>query len=325
MKNIYKSALVLATFLLFSCDNEETEYKAPAPPVNTAPNQVTNVTSVTYDGKAKITWDKPTDSDIHHYDVTVQSAGTNVDVPVVNISSESRWVLNLTNGTSYSVTVVAVDEGGLSGTASTAISFTPTTGMEHVTAAEAQLTANNNSGAVTTVTNALTSEDQVPNAAAIDALYDVRSRAYFNLAGGQNGVKTDANYASALEDLEKTTSDVSHALKAVIGGLTDNYDVSIAGAEHIYATGSLNTTSNVYEITYDVSSVGLTLNDVFIQAAWAALLSVLEDNSKSATMLPICKKYLDYIEILKDHTEDKDDLFADLQRLNVELYGKAKF
>jgi hypothetical protein len=325
MKNIYKSALILVTFLLFSCDNEETEYVAPTPVKNEAPAQVANVLSVTYDGKAKVSWDKPADTDIHHYDFEVQAAGSVVSKPVVALNAESRWVLDLTNGVSYSIRIRAVDEEGLMGNFSTAVSFTPTTGMEHVTTAEAQITANNNAGAVTTVTNALTSTTQVPNAAAINALHGTRAKAYYNLAGGQNGVKTDANYVSALADLDKTTSSISYALKAVIGGLVDNYAVSVAGAEHIYATGAENATTDIYEITYDVSSVGLTLNDVFITAAWSAYLSARENTSTAAAMLANCQKYLDFVEILKDHSTDPDELFADLQRLNIELYGKAKF
>ncbi len=98
------------------------------PPADTTPPAVpTGLTGTADDGSLALGWDAVVDEDLAAYRVYVVPAGSPVDldVPAVVVTEPAAVVDGLSNGTSYDVTVAAVDASGNASAASAPATLTP--------------------------------------------------------------------------------------------------------------------------------------------------------------------------------------------------------
>jgi len=91
----------------------------------TPPGAVANLSSIAENAQVSLSWDNPSDSDFDHVEITYNGGS-------MNSSSENATITGLTNGTSYTFTVIAYDTSG-NGSSGETTNATPTGGSSGTT------------------------------------------------------------------------------------------------------------------------------------------------------------------------------------------------
>ncbi|MCB0280863.1 MAG: fibronectin type III domain-containing protein [Calditrichaeota bacterium] len=302
----FKKIIYISLFslMLFAC-KDTVETNEPPPVEDPVPHQITGLQATAYDAQVLLKWTPTTDMDIDYYRVIV-TGGDHPNPPVV-VDATTRWITGLTNDVLYTFQVTAFDLKGQEGPLSATVNARPRSGNSDVQESLDSLNSGAYNDVITLVTASLNDNSgNVLSDASKNKLHNIIAWAYERLGDGTN---SDQNYRDALDHFKLSSEDDSYVGRAVLGYMLGDFTASIQGADFIKSKAK-------YVTKFATVSAIYTYKAVLISGALSAYLT----NNYAK-----CAGYLDNVEVVKKHSSDPDELYADLLRITVEFqHAKLK-